>query len=168
MGPAAVKASPGKRKPMALFTPEYQNGLEAFTRNYFQQLYLRLKKPSLLILDNYQDVADSPEFLTIIKTAFAHIPEGVNIMVISRQDPPDALIRLQANDIMDILRWPDIRLTEEEARGVIQARGKNPASEEIFQDIYKISEGWAAGLVLISASLEKTKSKTVFFRQTKP
>lgn len=162
MGLAAAKASPGKRKPLALFTPEYQHGLETFTRNYFQQLYLRLKKPSLLILDNYQDIADNPEFLKIIKTAFAHIPDGVNIIVISRQDPPDALIRLQANDIMDILRWPDIRLTEEEARGVIHAREKTPASEEIFQDIYKISEGWAAGLVLMTASLKNRKGKTAF------
>ena len=112
MGLAGAKAAPGKRKPLPLFTLEYQQGLLAFARNYFEQLYQRLKKPSLMVLDNYQEIAYAVDFSTILKTSLTNVPEGINVIVISRHDPLDAFIRLQANSGMDILRWSDLRLTK--------------------------------------------------------
>jgi len=52
MGLAAKKANPYKRKPLPLLTPEYLQGIPAFTRRYFEGLYSRLtppRSPSLTI-----------------------------------------------------------------------------------------------------------------------
>ena len=162
MGLAGAKAAPGKRKPLPLFTPEYQLGISAFTRNYFEQLYQRPRKPSLMVFDNYQDIADDLVFSEILKIALTHLPDGINVIVISRHDPPDAFIRLRANSTMNILHWQDIRLTEEETRGIIHARGKALDSEEAIQNLYQMSDGWAAGLVLMVTALKNKQGKSTF------
>ncbi len=39
------QAAPRRRRPLPLLTPEYRQGLAAFTRRYFRELYARLKVP---------------------------------------------------------------------------------------------------------------------------
>jgi len=45
MGRAAKKANPRKKKILPLLTPEYLQGIPAFTRRYFEELYSRLTPP---------------------------------------------------------------------------------------------------------------------------
>ncbi|MEN6623722.1 MAG: hypothetical protein ABFD50_19510, partial [Smithella sp.] len=155
MGQAAAKAAPRKRKPMPLLTAEYLYGIPTFTLRYFEELYKRLKVPSLLVFDNYQEVPENSPLHEIIHTALSHLPEEVNVIVISRQEPPSAFIRLQANQQMDFLRWEDIRLTEEDARGIVALRQENLASSEMMHHLYKLCNGWAVGLVLLSMVAER-------------
>lgn len=150
MGQAAAKAAPRKRKPMPLLMAEYLQGIPTFTLRYFEELYRRLKVPSLLVFDNYQEVPDDSPLHEVMHTALSHIPEGVSAIVISRKDPPSAFIRLQANQQMDILRWEEIRLTEEEARGIVNLRTKKFCTPEMMSHLYTLCDGWAVGLVLLS------------------
>jgi LuxR family maltose regulon positive regulatory protein len=69
---------------------------------------------------------------------------------------------MEANGNMDILRWPHIRLTEEEARSIIQTWDKTLNSEDTFQNMYQISDGWVAGLVLMAAAKRNQKIKSTF------
>src|SRR4030043_1130625 len=62
MGLAARKASPRKRKPLPLLTPEYLQGIITFTQRYFEDLYSRLKVPSVLVFDNYQEASAESSF----------------------------------------------------------------------------------------------------------
>lgn len=149
MGLAAAKAAPGKRRLLPLFTPEYQQGISAFTKNYFEQLYPRLKNQSLIVFDNYQDISDASVFNDILNAAMTQLPTGINLIVLSRLEPPDVFIRLQANGKMAVIRWPDIRLTEEEAHSIIKARDKLLDSEKTIQNLYAMSDGWVAGLILM-------------------
>lgn len=162
MGLAAAKAVSGKRKPLPFFTPEYKQGISAFTRNYFRQLYQRMRKPSLVVFDNYQDITDASVFSDILQTALIQLPDNINVIVISRHDPSDSFIRLQANSSIDILHWQDIRLTEEEARSIIHARTKALDSEEDIRNLYQMSDGWVAGLVLMVAALKNQHGKSTF------
>lgn len=159
MGFAAAKASSGKRKPLPLFAPEYQLGISVFTKNYFAQLYSRLKKPSWIVFDNYQDISDAAVFSEILQTALSQLPMGINIVVISRYNPPDAFIRLQVNGKMKVLYWQDIRLTEEEAQSIVDMRIKMSDSDQTVRDLYQLSDGWAAGLVLMVAALQNQQFK---------
>ncbi len=63
-GLAAKCLSPGKRKALPHFTPEYLSGLATFTRNFFGELFQRMSSPSLLVLDNFQEASGDPEFLS--------------------------------------------------------------------------------------------------------
>lgn len=166
MGLAAARAVPGRRKSLPLFTPEYQQGISTFTRNYFQDLYKRIKKPSLIVFDNYQDIGDDAVFPDILNTAVAYLPEGINIIVISRHDPPDFLIRLQANSAMEVLYWRDIRLAEDEVRGMADKQSKAPYPENYIRSLYRITDGWAAGVVLIMATHKNPDNPVHFEKQS--
>ncbi len=157
MGQAVKKIAPRKRKPMPLLTPEYLQGIPAFTRRYFEELFARLKGSSLIVFDNYQEVYNESSFHEMIHNALLQIPDGINVVVISRSDPPDALIRLKANGQMAMLRWEDIRLTEDETREVVSRRDKELDTPEMIGCLHHLSDGWAAGLVLISGAVKRDK-----------
>lgn len=155
LGQVAAKAAPRKRRPMPLLTAEYLQGIPTFTLRYFEELYRRLKVPSFLVFDNYQEVPDDSPLHEVVHTALSHIPEGVRVIVISRKEPPPAYIRLQANQQMDILGWEEIRLTKEEAQGMVNLRSKELYTPELMHHIYKLCDGWAGGLVLLSIVVKR-------------
>ena len=76
LGLAAKKAAPQKRKPLPLLTPEYLQGLSTFTLRYFENLFSRLKLPSILVLDNYQTVPAESLFHEVINRGSARYPTG--------------------------------------------------------------------------------------------
>ena len=53
---AALRKLPGNRRQLPLLSPENLLALPTFARRYFQDLYERLKAPSMIVFDNYHDV----------------------------------------------------------------------------------------------------------------
>ncbi|MEW6377118.1 MAG: hypothetical protein AB1502_15175, partial [Thermodesulfobacteriota bacterium] len=51
----------------------------------------------IIVFDNYQEVPSESSFHGIILNGISRIPEGVNMILISRSEPPPAFIRLRAN-----------------------------------------------------------------------
>ena len=163
MGLAAKKAAPRYKKDLPLLTPEYLQGILTFTRRYFETLFSRLIPPNpalpksgkkggfTVVLDNYQDAPLQSGFNEMIASALEVIPEGVNVIVISRAGPPAELSRLTANFKINLLGWDDIRFTPEESSELVNAHGEK-LTEDAQQALYEKTEGWAAGLVLMSES----------------
>ncbi len=168
MGLAAKKAAPRVRRPLPLLTPEYLQGVPTFTRRYFEELFRRLtppRSPSLakrgmggvfLVLDNFQD-ASSPAFREVISCGMEAIPEGINVIVLSRSEPPVQLARLRANNKMTFIGWSDLSFTLDECRAFLKAKGGNALSDETARQLHKKTDGWAAGLVLMT-EMAKTKA----------
>lgn len=102
MRETAARAKRSKRKPLPLLTPEYLAGLSTFTKNYFRELYHRLKPPFMVVLDNYQEVSSDSLFHQVISDALSEIPEGGSVILVSRSEPPPSLSRLRANRQMSI------------------------------------------------------------------
>ena len=76
LGLAAREAAPRKRKPMLLLTPEYRQGMSAFTLRYFEDLFARLKIPSAVVFDNYQEVPEDAPCHEILLNGLSRIPTG--------------------------------------------------------------------------------------------
>ena len=168
MGMAATKAAPKRGKPLPLLTPEYLSGIPAFTKRYFEGVYGRLTVPRspsrnrrkgafIVVLDNYQDVSGSSAFHEMVAHGFDVIPEGIHVMVLSRNEPPPQLARLRANNRMSLLGWEDIQFTVGETREILRTRGKRRLAPEILLELHKKTEGWAAGLMLILLDLRFRK-----------
>ena len=166
LGLAAKRASPRKRKPLPLLTPEYLQGLPIFTQRYFENLSNRLKIPSALIFDNYQEVPPNSSLHEIILNGLSRVPEGINIILISRIEPPPALIRSRANNLISILGWEELRLTHEESSGLVKLRTKKKLQRETLQHLYNTTDGWAAGLVLILEGVKKGVESKMLGRLT--
>ena len=95
LGLLAQARAPRKR-PLQLLAPEYASDLAGFSRRYFREFFERLPTGALLLFDNWQE-AESVALNTILAEAIAQAPHGVNLMVISRQEPAAALSGLVAN-----------------------------------------------------------------------
>ncbi|MEW6600991.1 MAG: BTAD domain-containing putative transcriptional regulator [Nitrospirota bacterium] len=149
LGLAVKNAAPRYRTPMPLLTAEYLQGIHTFTRRYFEELFNRLKRPSAVIFDNFQEASVLSGFHEMMMHALDVIPDGINVFVLSRTDPPPQLSRLQVNNRATLLRWEDIRFTREESRHLLQLRSGQKISDTALDLAYNKTEGWAAGLVLL-------------------
>jgi len=155
MGLAAKKASPRRRKPLPLLTPEYLQDIATFTQRYFEDLYGRLKVPSVLVLDNYQEVPLESPIQEVILDGLCRIPEKMNVVLVSRTSPPPVLIRLLAGNLMSILGWDELRLTLEESAGIVRVRSKQKLSKEAVRHLNESTDGWAAGLILMLEGVKR-------------
>jgi ATP/maltotriose-dependent transcriptional regulator MalT len=118
---AASRKLPAKHKPLPLLTPEYLTDLTGFSRRFFRELYARLPYPSVLVLDNYDEVLGEVEFHALLVDSAQEIPEGINVIVMSRSEPPSLYTRLIANKTVTRVGWDELRLTQEETRGIASA-----------------------------------------------
>lgn len=163
LGLAAQKASNRKRTPLPHLTPEYLPGISAFTRRFFESLYSRVKTPSVVVFDNYQQAPTDSLFHEVIRDGLSVLPEGVSVILISREYPPPALVRMRANGQMTMLTGNDLRLTREEIEDILLLKGMKQVRPETVEQLHERTDGWAAGLVLMleNARLEDAGTQSV-------
>ena len=158
IGLAGKKAAPRKRKMLPHLTPEYMQNLSTFTRNYFRSFYDRLKHPSVLVLDNYQTVPEISALHEVLCDGLEEIPQGINVIVISRLNPPPVFARFRASGKMPILTWEDLNLTLNECSEIIRLRTGKDFSKKDVRTLYNRTNGWMAGLVLALEQLSVKES----------
>lgn len=154
MGLAVKKVAPRKKKPMPPLSHEYLPVLPAFTRRYFEELFSRMTAPFFLIFDDYQQVPSQSILHNVVGEILNVTPNQYNVIVISRQSPPQQLIRYKANNAMGSISHSDIMFSREESREFIRRRGFTGLSEKGFLKVYEQTQGWAAGLLLITEAIE--------------
>jgi len=162
LGLAARRAAPRYRRPLPRLAIDRTEGLERFARDYFLELYGRLKPPFALVLDNYQELpADSP-LHEIIRQAVDRLPRGGHIIALSRQEPPVSFARARLNETMTVIHDAVLRFTLEETRGIAGRRAPSRHPGLSVQELHALTHGWAAGLMLM---LEQAGNTTKDERQ---
>ena len=137
-----------KKVKLPYLTPEHLADVPGFARRFFRTLLSWFPSGGVLVFDNCQEVTN-PTFYQLLAEVAHQAPGGVRIVVISRAQPPAELARLKANHDIAELRWDDLKLKEDEASDILRNKGIDDA-ERIAQ-IYRATDGWAGGLVLLSA-----------------
>ncbi|MEZ4601238.1 MAG: hypothetical protein R2940_15720 [Syntrophotaleaceae bacterium] len=153
MGLALKKTKGNADATLPLFTPEYLLGITTFTLRYFENLYRDLKPPFAIILDNYQHVQSQSQFHEVVSKGLDITPEGINIIVISREEPPPPFARLRANGKIAFMKNEDVSFDQEECLELIRLKGGGQLTESRARRIYQRTRGWAAGLVLMAESM---------------
>ena len=106
LGLAAKKAAFRKKRPLPLLTPEYVPSLAIFSRRFFEELFSRMMSLKdagpyrALIFDNYQEISAGSVVHRIVYEGLCVAPPGLKVVLISREDPPEAFIRFRANRLM--------------------------------------------------------------------
>lgn len=154
LGLAAKKAAPHHRRPLPACTSDRLTDLDRYARQYFAELYTRLKSPFAIVLDNYQDIPTDARLHEALRVAMEMLPEDGHIVAISRGEPPASLARARLNDRMTIVNEATLRLTLEEARGIARRHLTNHPARKHVAELHALTHGWAAGLVLM---LEQTE-----------
>lgn len=146
---AAERSSRLKRK-LSRFTPEYVLGLPAFSRNFFRDLFARLKNPACIVFDNYQEVGEAAVLDTVLAHALDELPEGITLVALSRGTLPAALARHDANGQVAHLDATALALTaEEEAALVKLTLGERRLEPVDLVRLHQATHGWMAGLLLV-------------------
>ncbi len=156
MGLAMRNCATPDQESLPLLTPEYLAGIKTFTRHYFETLFTQLPVPYAVVLDNYQDVSSSSLFQEIILEGLSLIPDGITVIVLSRNEPPPVLTLHDTAKCFDFLGWNDIRFSFDEARQFAGIQTVSPLETGAFTRLYAKTDGWIAGLLLILESQKES------------
>lgn len=145
---AAEQSSRARRK-LPRFTPEYALGLPAFSRNFFRDVYARLKPPACLVFDNYQDVGDATLLDTMLANALDELPEGITVLVLSRSSVPAALARHDTQGQVARIDAEALNLTPEEEAALVElSLGARKLRAADLSRLRQATHGWIAGVLL--------------------
>lgn len=118
------------------------------------ELFERLAQPSLLVLDDLH-VLTAPACLAAMTELIEQLPQQLTLIVAARQDPPLPLSRWRARRELAEVRLDDLRFSDDETAALLNnILGLGLSSAEISA-LGRRTEGWAAGLSLFAASLER-------------
>ncbi|MCC7547899.1 MAG: AAA family ATPase [Burkholderiales bacterium] len=131
-----------------LFTPEYRQDLTAFSRRFMRTAVAALGGDAVVVLDNFQELGDPPALSTAIAACLEELPERLNVIVISRTEPPAAFARAQVNSLVARVGWESMRLTPAETAALARERGIR--APHIVRALHDRTSGWVAGLVLLT------------------
>ena len=155
LGQAVQGFASARNKTLPLLTSEYLPDLGSFARRFFRELFSCLPASALLILDNYQDVAVESSFHNVIRQALTQVGNGLNLLILSRSEPPPQCARSLATSEMALIGWPDLRLTLSETTAIARVKMED-VDEATLSMLQQQSDGWAAGLVLLLERLQRT------------
>ena len=168
LGLAAKQATPQKRKPLPLLTPEYFLGISVFAKRFFENLCTRLTPPFFLVFDDYHEVPLSSPFHDMFKEGISKVSPDIHVIVLSRADPPPALSSMMANNRMRMIGWHDLRLNLDETKEIMWIETTKKLPKKIIEKIHNKVQGWVAGLVLMAKSMEAGDSSPELFDKFTP
>ncbi len=141
---------------MPLLTQEYGNEYLAFSRKYFQIFSNNAPLPLHVVFDNSHAVNENSPFHHSLKEGIAHLAPKIHTIIISRKAPPAYFTSMIAENHMRIIDNFDLSFSYSETEKLIQKEIPIKLSKDLVQQIFKKSEGWAAGIILLIRSIKQT------------
>ena len=127
-------------------------GFEAFLRALISQLHA-IKSPYILVLDDYH-VIRNDQIHQMIRTMLEHFPPSMQLVLITREDPPFPLAKMRAAGKLLELRISQLRFTEEEVKEYFLQQLQISLQKEQIQQLITKTEGWIAGLQMSALSMQ--------------
>lgn len=113
----------------------------------------------VIVFDNYQDVPAGSQLHEIISNGLSVMPAGITVLILSRGEPPASFARLRAHERMAAIGWDDLRLTPDESGEFLKMRGYKGLPKATAEALHQRTEGWAAGLVLMTENIGFDESR---------
>ena len=145
-----------KSKPLPLLGTEYLPDLPGFARRFLREGFARLPEEVILVFDNYHDIAADSVLHAAFVAALAEVPQGANIIVLSRTDPPRAFADAIIDQTITLVSWEELRLKPEETSAVAANLGIR--DNKILRFVHEQSAGWIAGVTLMLERLRRNES----------
>lgn len=108
-----------------------------------------------LVFEDYQKLPPDCAFHEILAEGLNAFPPGVFLLILSRGQPPPGFVRLRAEGSIGFLGWPELRLCQEEADSLMRHSGHPLPDSVCLAELHTMTEGWAAGLVLLTEALQR-------------
>jgi hypothetical protein len=149
---AAVEARERDRR-AAVELPSFTPAADAaqFARRLFEAVFARLPPGAMLVFDDFHLAPEDSAWQLAVEKALGCVPDGMNVVVLSRRAPPAALARPNVHGEIALLDAAELRLTEDETVALARRRRARPGRAELRR-IHDRTGGWAAGVCLLLRS----------------
>jgi LuxR family maltose regulon positive regulatory protein len=125
-------------------------------RSVLQALLNRLAaqpEQFILILNDYHLISEQSIHTTLIYL-LEHLPPQLHLILATRADPPLPLSLLRARGLLLELRTDELCCQPEEAIAYLKQTVNIPLPRDVVERVALRTEGWLAGLQLVSLSLQ--------------
>ena len=161
LGLAAAGSAGRDQDAVRVSTTEMRRDPAGFGRRFFRELYARLPRPAVIVLDDYQEVPGEAALHALLADSVREIPDGVTVLVASHSEPPSPYARLVANKTVARVGWDDLRLTPEESRAI--ACASQPLDDALVDALHRRCDGWATGLALTVERIHRSGASMQHF-----
>jgi LuxR family maltose regulon positive regulatory protein len=135
-------------------------GLEGFMKGFVNHLHT-IDHPFILVLDDYQ-VIENLQIHQVLRTLIEHMPKLMQLVLITREDPPLPLAKLRASKRLLEIRISDLKFSEDEVKAFFLQQLDLTLQDEQLQLLFKRTEGWIAGLQLAALSMRGLEDASDF------
>jgi len=111
-----------------------------------------IKTPFILVLDDYGFIHTS-NIHDLLNLLLKHLPQNLQLVLLTRRDPPLSIASLRGRGELINLRQADLKFTKSEVSEFLRKENIGSINEKSLQTIHEVTEGWPAGLRLLSLSL---------------
>ena len=119
-----------------------------------------LRGPStLLVLDDFQEVAGNPQVVAIVDMVLRFLPASVRVVIASRGTPPLALERMRAKGELFELTSSHLRLTRDELAKLFAEVYRRPLVEAELVALEETTLGWPTAVHLVHESLRRMQDR---------
>lgn len=115
-----------------------------------------LRAPIVLILDDYERVQSGMAH-ELISELLLNGPHNLHLIIASRERPALPISWLHAHDQIVEVDARQLRFDESDTRRFIGNAISRPLSTDELRAVHAVTEGWIAGLLMLSISLQDAK-----------
>ncbi len=123
-----------------------------------------LEEPLVLVLDDYHCISE-PVIHKLVDNFLKHPPPRLQLVLITRYDPPISLGALRAHNALTEVRMRDLIFTPAETGAFLEQATGERFSSTALENLYKSSEGWVAALRLAVLAVQHRSDADAFLRQ---
>jgi LuxR family transcriptional regulator, maltose regulon positive regulatory protein len=123
-----------------------------------------LAAPVVVVLDDYHVISDH-SCHDQVALLLSRLPGGVQLVLVTRADPPLPLARLRAAGEVAEVGAPELRFTVAQAAALVRTVARVDLLGPDLADLVERTEGWPAGVYLAALSLRGHSSPGAFVRQ---
>jgi LuxR family maltose regulon positive regulatory protein len=123
-----------------------------------------LAAPVVVVLDDYHVISDH-NCHDQVASLLSRLPGGVQLVLVTRADPPLPLARLRAAGEVAEVGAPELRFTVAQAAALVRTVARVDLLGPDLADLVERTEGWPAGVYLAALSLRGHSSPGAFVRQ---
>ena len=121
-------------------------------------------KPVVLVIDDFHSIPSFGIF-ALVDRWIALAPPNFRLVLGSRTRPPLDLAELRARDQLTEVSFEALRFDVAETRRFLEARGVERLDAAQVNALHDITDGWAAGLQLLTFSLRQETAEAFFARE---
>lgn len=130
-------------------------GYDTFLRAFIMHLHA-IESPFIIVLDDYHHIKNN-QIHKVLRTLLEHFPPKMQLVLISREDPPLPLAKLRVSKKLLEIKAQQLRFSSSEIRAYFQKLLSIGLDDDQVSKLMKHSEGWIAGIQMFALSINEEK-----------